>query len=106
MTSFPNPSEKQKELFRSIAGYPFPPEHKGYFRTDRPDDRDDWKMSPFHVSYQYHSKTGYLFMDLTHRMTNNNPNGWDQEGNPLDKALIHSIYPSEIEQMMQSTSTK
>ena len=73
--NFPNPSKQQKGLFLSIAGYPLPPEHKGYFKTDRPHNRDDWTMSPFGVSYQYHPETGYLFMDLSHRMTNNSPSG-------------------------------
>ena len=40
-------------------------------------------------------ETGFLFMNLSHRMTNNDSYGWDREGAPLDRDLITAIYPDD-----------
>jgi hypothetical protein len=98
---FSEASPQQKEKFLEIAGYPLPSEHKSRFQTDRPFNKP-WNLSPYTVSYQFHPSTGYLFLNLTHRMTNNYAIGWDQQGNNLEKSIVNAIYPDEIEQMLAS----
>jgi len=91
------PSAKQQERFLNLAGYPYPlDEMKGFFKTDRPFNKDDWEYSPWWVHYQFHPETGWLFAQLSHRMTNNRCYGWDQDGRDLPFEEVEKVYPAHI----------
>ena len=48
------PSAVQCEHFTSLTGYPYPQgTTKGQFKTDRPYNNHEWKLSPWHVRYVF-----------------------------------------------------
>ena len=94
---YPTLSGIQKGKFLSVSGYPFddrPLEDR--FMTDRPNNRVDWKYSPWAFSYIYQTDTGYLICELVHRMTNNRVYGWDKYGTNLDNEITEAIYPLHL----------
>jgi hypothetical protein len=97
MTKFDSLSDIQKEKFKSLSGF----EHDGKstagsFSTTRPYDSDDWRLSPWYFSFKLDEKTGYLYCELDHRMTNNRTAGWDQAGNEISHDLVEKVYPSHF----------
>ena len=90
-----SPSPAQREQFISVAGYPYPENTtEGTFKTDRPHNDGEWKLSPFWVQYIFQEEDGKLFCELSHRMTNNRGYGWDYDGNPLPSEEVEAVYPS------------
>ena len=97
MTKFSSLSDIQKSKFRSMSGYEFSGKNMtGGFSTDRPYDCDDWQLSAWYFSFNFDEETGFLYCELSHRMTNNRTDGWDQDGNELARDLIETIYPSHF----------
>ncbi|NKB66479.1 MAG: hypothetical protein GKR89_05420 [Candidatus Latescibacteria bacterium] len=98
-------SEKQKQLFLSVAGYPYKGketigmacygykgnENEGFFVTDRPDNKK-CKTTPWQFTFKFDTQTGYLFCVLDHRMTNNQTYGWSYDGTPLGRELVEQVY--------------
>lgn len=87
----------QKEKFRSLCGE----EHDGVsvsgkFSTSKPFNDLEWEYSPWCFSYKIQIDTGFLFCELSHRMTNNRPYGWDKDGNEIDQKIVEEVYPQEL----------
>jgi hypothetical protein len=96
MINYSELSEKQKECFKKISGYDYKQgKLKGSFSTDRPYD-GDWDLSPWRFAYVFQIDTGFLFCELSHRMTNNRTFGWDYEGNEIAEEFIDKIFPNDI----------
>jgi hypothetical protein len=77
-------TQAQKDHFKSISGYEYDDKKdENRFKTDRPYDNDDWKMSPWYFTYIIDEKTENLYCMLSHRMTNPRCYGYDKEGNDI-----------------------
>ncbi len=97
MIKFKSLSDIQKIKFKEMAGYEYDNESlSGRFSTDRPFNKDDWKLSPWLFSFVFEQDSGNLLCELYHRMTNNRTNGWDQEGNEIDYTIVDKIYPNSF----------
>jgi hypothetical protein len=97
MAEFNSLSNIQKTKFKSMSGYEYSGKNlTGSFSTDRPGDRDDWRLSAWYFSFSFDEQTGFLYCELNHRMTNNRTHGWDQNGNELSDDLIAKVYQSHF----------
>ena len=90
-------SESQKERYLDIAGYPYREgsDTSGYFKTDRPFNKSRY-LSPWDFRYEFQPQSGNLFVELSHRMTNNRAFGWDQEGDPLPRDVVEAVFPNDL----------
>lgn len=74
-------SEKQKNKFLDITGYEYGDRGvKGYFRTEFPYNKKDYKYSPYGVYYIFDEDTNHLYIGMTHRMTNWQVYVFNEEG--------------------------
>ena len=66
-------SELQKQKFLEVSGFEYIESHglKGLMLTPFPCNDKTWDLSPWNFRYVYDINTGYLHMELDHRMTNN-----------------------------------
>lgn len=91
------PSQSQCEQFISLTGYEYPQgTTEGQFKTERPYNNHEWKLSPWNVRYVFKEEEKKLFCELSHRMTNNRCCGWDYEGSPLPREEVETVYPSYL----------
>ena len=89
------PTPEQCHQFHEVTGHPYPPNTtKGTFKTKKPYNDTEWKLSPWWVRYIFHEDTGHLFCQLSHRMTNNRCHGWDKAGEELPFEQINRVYPA------------
>ena len=97
MTEFDTLSDTQKVKFKSMSGFEYDGKTTTIsLDTARPYDRDDWRYSAWCFRFQFDKKTGYLYCELSHRMTNNRTAGWDQAGEELSRDLIEKVYPAHF----------
>jgi len=99
MSSFCDLSSIQKKLFKETSGHDFVAgQLNGKIETTRPHNRefgsgDPAYSRPWVFSYVFQPDTGFLICELSHRMTNNETFGWDQEGNAIERKFIESVFP-------------
>ena len=79
-------SEVQKQKFLDISGIEYLEEHEleGKFMTPYPFNNKEWDLSPWNFSYVYDSVTGFLHMEIDHRMTNNRIFCVDSNGDSIN----------------------
>lgn len=93
---FAGPSLKQKLHFLEMSGYSYEEKaEQESFKTDRPYG-EPWDQRPWDFSYKFDTETGYLYCELSHRMTNNRTAGWDRSGEPLPSELIDAVFPPHL----------
>ncbi len=85
----------QKEKFLEIACIEYDGKTmRGSFLTKYPYNDKSWSHSPWNFRFQIDTKTGNLYCELSHRMTNNRMYGWNANGDELTLQDIRKIYPN------------
>ena len=88
-------SAKQKKMFREVCGYDYVGDKlDGAFKTDRPYNKKG-RTSPWWFRYKFEISTGFLFCELSHRMTNNRTFGWNYDGKVLEREIISAVFPDD-----------
>ncbi len=88
-------TEIQKEKFFELSGKEYDGNSEsGEFLTEFPYNNREWKYSPWMFKYQIDQSKGYLYCELSHRMTNNRMHGYDKLGDELPYEVVLKVYPN------------
>lgn len=94
---YAQPSQIQKENFFNLSGFEFDDKVLvGDFITPYPYNDCNWELSPWHFSFIFEQNTGFLFCELSHRLTNNRAHGWDYNGEELPQELVSKYFPPDF----------